>query len=142
MCGWPGAATLAPMSELADLGKETYVSLTTFRKDGTPVSTPVWVVGDEGRLLVWSAASTWKVRRIRRDPHVRVAPCGGTGKLRGPALEGRARIVSDVSLVARLLARKYRVGYPLLHGFNALVRWVRRKPPAVSVTIEIVSPSA
>lgn len=130
------------MAALADLGKETYVSLTTFRKDGTAVSTPVWVVGDDGRLLVWSAASTWKVRRIRRDPHVRVAPCSGSGKVRGAAVEAEARIIPDVSLVQKLLARKYRVGYPLVHGFNALVRWVRRQPRAVSVTIEIVPPPA
>jgi hypothetical protein len=60
---------------LAALAVERHISLTTFRRDGTAVSTPVWVVSDDGRrLLVWSGANTWKVKRIRRDPRVRVAP--------------------------------------------------------------------
>jgi PPOX class probable F420-dependent enzyme len=47
--------------EPKDLAQEKYVSLTTFKRDGTPVSTPVWCAGDDGRLLVWTGASTWKV---------------------------------------------------------------------------------
>ena len=48
------------------LADARYLSLTTFRKDGTPVATPVWVVSDDGRrLLVWTGADTWKAKRIR-----------------------------------------------------------------------------
>jgi PPOX class probable F420-dependent enzyme len=68
---------------LRGLQDERYVSLTTFRRDGTPVSTPVWVVTDDcNRLLVWSAATTWKVRRIRRDPRALVAAASFRGKER------------------------------------------------------------
>jgi len=53
---------------LAALAGEKYIRLTTYRKDGTEASTPVWVVSDDGRrLLVWTGVATWKVRRIRRD---------------------------------------------------------------------------
>src|SRR5580700_2046337 len=60
---------------LTDLAQQRYVSLTTFRRDGTAASVPVWVVSDDGeRLLVWTGANTWKVKRIRRDPRVLIAP--------------------------------------------------------------------
>jgi len=65
---------IAEADRLAALAGEKYIRLTTYRKDGTEASTPVWVVSDDGRrLLVWTGAGTWKVRRIRRDPRVRVA---------------------------------------------------------------------
>jgi len=122
---------------LDDLAAEPYISLTTFRRDGSPVSTPVWVAGDDGRLLVQSAADTWKVKRIRRDGHVRVAPCGATGKVRGEALEGVARIRTDTARVEALEARKYGLTYRLIGAFRAIARRVRRQPAPEAVTIEI-----
>lgn len=124
--------------ELSDLGKEPYISLTTFKRDGTPVSTPVWVAGDDGRLLVHSAADTWKVKRIRRDSHVRVASCGATGKVHGEAIAAEAAIRPDTALVEELEARKYGLKYRLVHLSGVLNRTLRRQPAPESVTIEIV----
>jgi Pyridoxamine 5'-phosphate oxidase len=50
------------------LATEPFVSITTFKRDGTPVSVPVWCAADNGTLLVFSEADSWKVKRIRRDP--------------------------------------------------------------------------
>ena len=122
---------------IAELAREKYVSITTFKQDGTPVSTPVWVAGDERRLLVWSAETSWKVKRIKRDAHVRVTACGATGTPRGEPVDGRASISADTAVVERLLARKYGVTYRAVRAFNALGRRVRRKRPEPSVTIEI-----
>src|SRR2546423_15688609 len=95
------------MYTLNDLNTRRYISLTTFKRDGTPVSTPVWVVSDDGeRLLVWSAAKTWKVRRIRRNPDALVAPSNFRGKERGDRLEAAARLVEYPGLVA-LLHQRY-----------------------------------
>jgi PPOX class probable F420-dependent enzyme len=92
---------------ISTLAGERYISLTTFKRDGTPVSTPVWVVSDDGeRLLVWSGAKTWKVRRLRRDPRVLVAPSSFRGRERGDRLPARARVIPDPG-VDRLLRRKY-----------------------------------
>ena len=92
---------------IAALAAERYISLTTFKRDGTPVSTPVWVVSDDGRrLLVWTGAGTWKVRRLRRDPRVLVAASSFRGRERGERIPGRARVVADPGLV-RLLRHKY-----------------------------------
>jgi len=95
------------MTALAD---SRYISLTTRRRDGSFVSTPVWVVSDDGRrLLVWTGERTWKVRRIRRDPHVLVAPCDYRGRERGPRVEATARILGPEAapVVVPLLRRKY-----------------------------------
>jgi PPOX class probable F420-dependent enzyme len=123
--------------EPKDLAQEKYVSLTTFKRDGTPVSTPVWCAGDDGRLLVWTGASTWKVKRIRRDPHVLVAASDARGHARGEAVDGTAAILDDTARVESLLASKYGVVYRLVRAFNALVRTVRRRPPEQSVTLAI-----
>jgi PPOX class probable F420-dependent enzyme len=124
---------------LRDLAQERYISLTTFKRDGTPVSTPVWVAGDDGRLLVWTEASSWKVKRIRRDSHVRVAPCSATGKVRGEAVDAQAAILEDISLVRALEKRKYWFMYRLLGGVRSAIRWVRRTPMPESVTLAITS---
>jgi PPOX class probable F420-dependent enzyme len=89
---------------LVDLGDETYVSLTTFRRDGTPVLTPVWVARDDGRLLIRSAANGWKVKRIRRDKHVRVAGCSFNGKVHGETFDVEATVSADTAAVQELEA--------------------------------------
>ena len=128
-----GAGIVGPMN-LAD---EKYVSLTTFRRDGTPVSTPVWVAGDDGRLLVWTAAGSWKAKRIRRDGHVRVTPCTAGGKPRGEPVEAEAVILPETVLVERLLARKYGLAYRAVRGLNVALRTLRRRPAVPAVTLEI-----
>src|SRR5262249_22630147 len=92
---------------VATLAHERYISLTTFKRDGTPVSTPVWVVSDDGRrLLVWSGKRTWKVRRLRRNPQVFVSPANFRGIERGSRVAGRAKVVDDPGL-DELLEHKY-----------------------------------
>ena len=92
---------------ISDLAGARYISLTTRRRDGTLASAPVWVVSDDGkRLLVWTGASTWKAKRIRRDSRVLVAKSNYRGRERGPRIEGRARVVDDVD-VMQLIREKY-----------------------------------
>jgi uncharacterized protein len=71
-----------------------YALLTTFRRSGDPVPTPVWFgVDRDGRAYFHSEARLGKVKRIRNDPHVRLAPCNLRGRPVGPAAEGRARVL-------------------------------------------------
>jgi PPOX class probable F420-dependent enzyme len=98
------------MSTLDALATVPYVSVTTFRKDGRAVATPVWVVPDgEGALAVWTRADSGKVKRIRRDGRVTVAPCDFRGNPRGEAVEARARLGTpeETARVRRAIARKY-----------------------------------
>jgi PPOX class probable F420-dependent enzyme len=117
-------------TKLADLATARYISLTTRRRDGTLASTPVWVVSDDGqRLLVWTHANTWKVKRIRRDPRVLVAKSNYRGRERGPRLEGIAQLVDNVD-VQQLIRAKY--GWQ-----KRLLDRLARGKPDTSVTIAI-----
>lgn len=98
-------------SVLQALTRASYVSLTTYRKDGTPVATPVWHAVEGGRLYVWTEAGSWKVKRLRRDPRVKVVVCDVRGRIAPGAAEaeGAARLLDDEGRekVRRLMARKY-----------------------------------
>ena len=125
---------------VAALAKERYISLTTFRRDGTTASTPVWVVSDDAqRLLVWSGATTWKVKRIRRDPRVRVAASDARGNIRGEQIDATARLLGPGAgdLVQGLLRQKYGLLKRSLDAFNSLMRLISRKPKSQSEYIEI-----
>jgi PPOX class probable F420-dependent enzyme len=66
----------------------------TFKRSGSPVPTPVnFGLDDEGRLYFRSEPDTAKIRRIERNPHVRVGPCGLFATPHGPLVEGTARVL-------------------------------------------------
>jgi PPOX class probable F420-dependent enzyme len=69
------------MSDLLALGDERFVSLTTFRRTGEPVSTPVWVARDGDALVVTTPGTSGKVKRLRHTPRVELRPCSRTGKV-------------------------------------------------------------
>ena len=125
----------------AALARERHISLTTFKRDGSTASTPVWVVSDDGRrLLVWSGANTWKVKRIRRDPRVRVAPCDARGRVHGNAHDCVARLLRPEagSLVQPLLRAKYGLLKRGLDLLNGLLRVLARRRKAAPEYIEIL----
>jgi PPOX class probable F420-dependent enzyme len=72
---------------------QKYISLTTFRKSGETVATPVWFGEDGDRLYVMTRSDMGKTKRIRNNPQVRVAPCTVRGKVTGPEYTARARIL-------------------------------------------------
>ena len=77
----------------AELLKQTYVSLTTFRKNGIGVSTPVWFAEDGGNIYVMTRNDSGKYKRIRNNPQVRIAPCTVRGRVTGPEIPAHARIL-------------------------------------------------
>lgn len=109
--GSVGTAT-SPM--LAPFVRQKTISLTTFRKDGRPGSSPVSIVVDGDRAYFRSFERAVKVRRIRRNASVEFGPATGSGKPTGSALPGRVRLLEgdEYQRAARLLRRKY----PFLHG--------------------------
>jgi PPOX class probable F420-dependent enzyme len=72
-----------------------YCVLVTYKRSGEPVPTPVWFGLADGKLYVRSEAAAAKVRRVRNDPRVRVAPCTVRGKPLGPPAEGRATLLDQ-----------------------------------------------
>lgn len=86
-----------------------YLSITSYRRDGTGVATPVWFVADGERLLVETDATSYKVKRIRRDPHVSVAMCSARGKTMSKPVEAKAEILPwDGKRIEPMFEDKYR----------------------------------
>ncbi|MEU4596705.1 PPOX class F420-dependent oxidoreductase [Nocardia sp. NPDC023988] len=94
---------------LDDLSTGKYLLLTTFRRDGRPVPTPVLVMRDGETLAVWSAADTGKVKRIRNSGRVTVCSCDWRGKPRGASVPGFAEVLSPGASAhfTGLMKRKY-----------------------------------
>jgi PPOX class probable F420-dependent enzyme len=104
----------SPSATLAPFQRQQTVLLTTFRRDGTAVGTPVSIAvdGDEAYFRTWD--SSGKFKRLRNASEVAIASSTARGAPTGPAIRGRARLLSgeDSKTAARLLARKH----PILHG--------------------------
>jgi uncharacterized protein len=120
-----------------------YLSIISFKRDGSGVATPVWFVQEAGRLLVQTDGDSGKVKRIRRNPHVLVAPCTATGRLLADPLPARAELLGDAELgrVEQLLAAKYRIDLLVIRPIRALQAALRRGRPRPKPVILAVSPA-
>ncbi len=95
-----------------DLADETYVSLTTYTRDGTPKATPVWIVGaGGGRLAFVTSGESWKMKRIRNDPRVTLQPSDRSGKVAAgaPVRSGAAEVADQAEFerIRNLVQSKY-----------------------------------
>ncbi|MGH2851627.1 MAG: PPOX class F420-dependent oxidoreductase [Solirubrobacteraceae bacterium] len=99
------------MSSLNTLRDTKTVLLTSYRRDGSPVATPVSIAFDGDRAFFRTWEGAWKTKRLRNNPQVEVAPSTFRGKPRGPAVPARATLLAgpQVDLAARALARRHRV---------------------------------
>lgn len=125
------------------LAGSRYVLLTTFRRDGTAVPTPVWVVPLDGLLWVWTAPDAGKVKRVRRSGRVELAPCTLRGRPLGAAVPGMATVVADdqagrviPALVAKYGWQARLTLFPISAG-----RWIGR-PRGVAALAVTVAPGA
>jgi uncharacterized protein len=94
----------------APLKSTKTVALTTFKRDGTPVDTPVSIAFDGDRAFFRSYDKAWKTKRLARNPRVRVAPATLRGVPTGPAIEAQARLLDgeEARRAGRALARRHR----------------------------------
>ena len=88
---------------------QKYLSLTTFRRDGTSVRTPVWFGQEGDKLFVMTRSDTGKYKRIRNNPQVRIAACTVRGTITGPEFAGTARIlpVGEHAPARQAINKKY-----------------------------------
>jgi PPOX class probable F420-dependent enzyme len=97
------------------------VLLTTYKRDGTPIGTPVNIAVDGNRAFVRTFDTAWKLKRIHNNPEVEIAPSTWRGRPTGPAIRARARLLEgeESAYAGRLLARKHlilhRILVPLVH---------------------------
>jgi PPOX class probable F420-dependent enzyme len=105
-----------------------YLGLTSFKRDGSGVTTPVWFVAEDGRLLVETEADSYKVKRIMREPTVSVALCSARGALRELPVPARAELLPDdeIPRVEGLMARKYRVDMLFFRPVRAIQKALGR----------------
>ena len=102
----------------ADLDNARYVSFVSYKKDGSPVATPVWIVPFDGGYAFTTDSTAYKVKRIRNDARATLTLCGYRGNIEDGAIThiGSAVVLNDddAQKVARLIAKKYRIGVRLL----------------------------
>jgi hypothetical protein len=128
------AGSAGSVDPVADLARARAVLLTTFRRDGRSVATPVWLAAHEGRLYVTTPAASGKAKRLRHNARVLVAPCTQTGKPTGPTVAARARLLDPAETRVALAAIRRRYGV-----FDALFSLVNRlQGEAAEVGIELL----
>ena len=98
------------MDKLNQFEKQKYLNLETFRKSGESMKTPVWFTQAGQTIYVLTMANSGKIKRIRNNGRVNIAPCRMDGKLTGTWVPAQARQVTDAGIsttVDRLLDKKY-----------------------------------
>lgn len=112
--------TVAQTSGFGNLEGHEYMRLTTFRKSGEGVPTPVWFAREGDRLYVTTQATSGKVKRISHTAQVRIEPCTVRGDVLGPAADGRARVVTgeEAQRANSALSRKYGLKKRLFELFS------------------------
>ena len=120
--------------EWQQLGQSRYLNLESYRRDGTPVRTPLWFAAAEGGgpLYIYSKADAFKIKRLQRNQACRIAACDLRGKIIGPWLDASATIVAGAEATRgmALLDRRYRPWKQLL-GLLAMLRPVPRAVVAI-----------
>ena len=126
------------MSVLEDIERGQYVSLVSFRRDGTGVATPVWHAVYDGEIFVVSEERAWKVKRIRNNPQVTLTVCDFRGRIKPGAAtaEGTARLLDAAGTqTARAALRRKYVSARLGYFFQRLLRL--RRPPGIGIAVKL-----
>jgi hypothetical protein len=114
-----------------------YISLETYRKSGDPVRTTVWVVEDAGVVYVRTSPRSGKVKRIRRDPHIRLVQTNLRGKVSGEWADGDAQFVEgeESGRVLELFRRKYGLQLKLLGWLGRMSRSPQQQWTIIGITV-------
>ncbi|BBX48893.1 PPOX class F420-dependent oxidoreductase [Mycobacterium cookii] len=122
------------------LAAEKFVSLTTFKKDGSAVAAPMWIGKDDDHLFFWTPADSWKAKRARNNPQVIMAPSSRSGKVRQGAVQvhGEAEVITDAATVERLaglIRRKYGFEFTIVTFLERLL--ARSRKPRVILRVAL-----
>jgi PPOX class probable F420-dependent enzyme len=142
----PMTAPAPPPGTFQSLAGERFVALTTFRRSGAAVTTPVWIAGVGDALVVTTPAASGKVKRLRNSGRVQLQPCGRSGKVApgAPTVEGSAVILGPDTAhpnEASAIRRKYGLEYRVIVAIEAISRRVR-KQTAERLILRISAPGA
>jgi uncharacterized protein len=131
-----------PFAAFNAISDEPYINLTTFRKNGNAVPTPVWFAQDMGSgiLYIETGGDSGKIKRIRHTSRVTLAPCTALGKTTGDVTEGKARIVTDTAEIFRArgaLHRKYGLQRQIFNFVLEVIALIRRDTKDTNAYIAI-----
>lgn len=125
------------MKDIAALDRQRYVALATFRRSGAEVRTPVWFAAMDGRLYVFTAGDSGKVKRLRHSSRARIAPSDARGNVRGEWWDAQARVVVEPGLIERAhAAMRAKYGWQARVG-DLFSRLTGRLPRRAWIEIEI-----
>lgn len=130
-----------------ELGETPFVSLVTYKRDGTPVGAAMWIASDGDDLVAWTPADAWKVKRVRRDPRIVVIRSGRMGKVDpvDPELLGTAIVEDSPTAVAKaeqLIRRKYGAQFHIITTIEAILARGRKPRVALRITPQQVNSKA
>lgn len=108
--------------KLSQLSNYKYINIETYKKNGSGVRTPIWFVIYHGFIYFRTDAKSGKVKRIRNNPHVRIAPCDIRGSAKGDWFEGKAKFSDsgESSIVFSMINKKYGFIATLIRSFNKI----------------------
>jgi PPOX class probable F420-dependent enzyme len=125
------------MKDIGALDRQRYVALATFRRSGAEVRTPVWCAAMDGRLYVFSAGDSGKVKRLRHSSRARVAPSDVRGNVRGEWWDAHARIVTEPRVIERAhAAMRAKYGWQARLG-DVFSRLTGRLPRRAWIEVQI-----
>src|SRR5262249_35776419 len=125
-----GCAHQPFLSGAPDVHRQRYMSLSTFRRNGAEIATPVWFAADGAKLYVFTLADSGKVKRLRHTARARVAPSDGRGRIQGVAHPARARVLTELAAIERAraaLRRKYGWQLRVADLLSTLTGRIRRR---------------
>ena len=96
-------------NKLEQFFDQKYINLETYKKDGTPIRTPVWFVIDKNLIYVITRDSTGKVKRLRNNQNVRIVPCSFKGEPKNEWVKGKAEMITgeEADKVIKFRKKKY-----------------------------------
>ncbi len=125
------------MKDIAALGRQRYMALATFRRSGAEVRTPVWFAAMDGKLYVFSAGDSGKVKRLRHSSRARVATSDVRGNVRGEWWDAHARIVTEPRVIERAhAAMRVKYGWQARLG-DLFSRLTGRLPRRAWIEVQI-----
>nr|AIF18258.1 pyridoxamine 5'-phosphate oxidase family protein [uncultured marine thaumarchaeote KM3_82_C03] len=94
---------------LEQFSEQKYINLETYKRDNTPIKTPVWFVIDKGLVYIITRESTGKVKRLKNNQNVRIVPCSFKGEIKSEWVNGKAQKImgSEADKVIKIRKKKY-----------------------------------
>ncbi len=120
---------------IENLRNYTYISLTTFRKNGEGIVTPVTIGEADGKLYVVTGFNTGKIKRLKNNPDVEFAPCDQRGNVLGAVVQGQARILSQEESKTMRSQIKFHAPAPVMFMFNRLRDWRAGGNAYIEITV-------